>query len=117
MPSITVSSRGGSDEENADKENWLMAGVKGMHQRVSTSAAYAEAVRARIRAGGIAKRLESHVLGKVEMTASQVQAALGLLKKVVPDQHHTELTGLNGGPIETKHKLEVGFLNPEKKSE
>lgn len=67
-----------------------MAGVKGMHKRASTSAAYAEAVRARIRAGGIAKRLEGHVLGKVEMSSTQVQAALGLLKKVVPDQSHIE---------------------------
>ena len=67
-----------------------MAGVKGMHKRASTSAAYAESVRARIRAGGIAKRLEKHVLGDVEMSSTQVQAALGLLKKVVPDQQHIQ---------------------------
>lgn len=77
-----------------------MAGVKGMHWRASTSATYAEAVRARIRAGGIAKRLEQHVLGKVEMTASQVTAALGLLRKVVPDQQYIEHAGKDGGPIE-----------------
>lgn len=77
-----------------------MAGVKGMHKRASTSVAYAEAVRARIRAGGIAKRLEGHVLGKVDMSATQVSAALGLLKKVVPDQNATELTGPMGGPIQ-----------------
>jgi hypothetical protein len=70
-----------------------MAGVKGMHKRASTSAAYAEAVRARIRAGGIAKRLEGHVLGKVEMTSSQVTAALGLIRKVVPDLSATEHSG------------------------
>jgi hypothetical protein len=86
-----------------------MAGVKGMHRRASTSAAYAEAVRARIRAGGIAKRLEGHVLGKVEMTASQVTAALGLLKKVVPDQQHIEHTGQDGGPIE--QALTVQFMD------
>jgi hypothetical protein len=78
-----------------------MAGVKGMHWRASASPAYAESVRARIRAGGIAKRLEEHVLGKVEMTASQVSAALGLLRKVVPDQQYIEHTGKDGGPIET----------------
>jgi predicted regulator of amino acid metabolism with ACT domain len=70
-----------------------MAGVKGMHERLSTSPAYAEKVRARIRAGGIAKRLEGHVLGKIEMTASQVTAALGLLRKVVPDVAHIEHSG------------------------
>jgi len=83
-----------------------MAGVKGMHKRASTSAAYAESVRARIRAGGIAKRLEGHVLGRVEMSASQVTAALGLLKKVVPDQQHTEISGPEGGPIQTVSKIE-----------
>lgn len=77
-----------------------MAGVKGMHWRASKSPMYAESVRARIRAGGIAKRLEEHVLGKVEMTASQVSAALGLLRKVVPDQQYIEHTGRDGGPIQ-----------------
>jgi hypothetical protein len=86
-----------------------MAGVKGMHQRASRSAAYAEAVRARIRAGGIAKRLEGHVLGKVEMTSTQVQAALGLLKKVVPDQQQTEISGPGGGDIPVS--LAVSFLD------
>lgn len=76
-----------------------MAGVKGMHQRASKSAAYAEAVRARIRAGGIARRLEDHVLGKVEMSTSQVTAALGLLKKVVPDQAQLQHTGADGGEL------------------
>lgn len=76
-----------------------MAGVAGMHKRASTSAAYAEAVRARIRAGGIARRLEDHVLGKVGMTSSQVSAALGLLRKVVPDLSAHEHKGEGGGPI------------------
>lgn len=76
-----------------------VSGVKGMHRRASTSSAYAEAVRARIRAGGIAKRLEDHVIGKAQMTASQVTAALGLLKKVVPDQQHTTLAGDTEHPI------------------
>ncbi|HEU4344812.1 MAG TPA: hypothetical protein VFU31_24955 [Candidatus Binatia bacterium] len=78
-----------------------MAGVKGMHERLSTSPAYAEKVRARIRAGGIARRLEDHVIGKVEMTASQVTAALGLLKKVVPDLSHQTLDG----SVDVNHRL------------
>jgi hypothetical protein len=86
-----------------------MSGVKGMHKRASTSAVYAEAVRARIRAGGIAKRLEGHVLGKVDMTASQVSAALGLLRKVVPDQQHIEHTGEDGGPLQ--HAMTIRFVD------
>ena len=93
-----------------------MAGVKGMHKRQSTSAAYAEAVRARIRAGGIAKLLEDHVAGKREMTSTQVTAALGLLKKVVPDQQHmthandpeNPLTPLVGAADELRKSLRSG---------
>jgi hypothetical protein len=80
-----------------------MAGVKGMFERASRSPSYAEAVRARIRAGGIVKRLEDHVLGKVEMSATQVSAALGLLRKTVPDLASVEHTGRDGGPIETRN--------------
>lgn len=78
-----------------------MAGVKGMHERLSTSPHYAARVRARIKAGGIAKRLEDHVAGKVEMSTSQVTAALGLLKKVVPDLSHQTLDGT----VDVNHRL------------
>ncbi len=76
-----------------------MSGQKGMHERFSRSPTYAEAVRARIRAGGIVKRLENHVLGRVEMTSSQVTAALGLLRKSVPDLSAIEHTGKDGSPL------------------
>lgn len=89
-----------------------MAGVKGMHWRASTSPVYAESVRSRIRAGGIAKRLEGHVLGKVEMTSSQVTAALGLLKKVVPDQEHLQHTGLAGNPINVIGEILIRGVDP-----
>lgn len=42
-------------------------------------------VRERIRTGVLMRRLTDHVLGKVEMTPSQVTAGLGLLKKTLPD--------------------------------
>ena len=79
-----------------------------MRERLSTSPAYAEKVRARIRAGGIAKRLEQHVLGTVEMSASQVSAALGLLRKVVPDIASVEHTGSATNPI----VFETVFFDP-----
>lgn len=83
-----------------------MAGVKGMHKRESMSPTYAAAVRARIKAGGIAKLLEDHVAGKREMTATQVAAGLGLLRKVVPDLSAAEHTGPGGGPIEVATPLQ-----------
>jgi len=41
--------------------------------------------RAKIQTSQIINRLTDHVLGKVEMKPSQVTAALGLLKKSLPD--------------------------------
>lgn len=70
-----------------------MAGVKGMFEGRRQSPMYVNAVRSRIRAGGIVERLEKHVLGRIEMTPSQVTAALGLLRKVVPDVAHVEHSG------------------------
>ena len=84
-----------------------MAGVKGMFARGNRSPGYVDAVRNRIRAGGIVFRLEQHVLGAIPMSATQVSAALGLLRKCVPDLATVEHTGKNGGPIETKQVSET----------
>jgi hypothetical protein len=51
-----------------------------------------EMVRDKIRASQLVNRLEDHAFGKVEMSATQVQAALGLLKKCVPDLSAADLT-------------------------
>lgn len=77
-----------------------MAGKKGMFEGRRQSPVYVDAVRSRIRAGGIVNRLEKHVLGQIEMSTSQVTAALGLLRKVVPDIASVEHTGAAGGPLE-----------------
>lgn len=50
-------------------------------------------VREKIRASQLVNALEKHVLGKKKMAATQVTAALGLLKKCVPDLASTEHTG------------------------
>lgn len=79
-----------------------MAGVKGMFDRASKSPAYAQAVRDRIKAGGILFCLHEHIVGKREMSPSQVTAALGLLRKVVPDKSETKLDGIvRHGPLLT----------------
>lgn len=44
-----------------------------------------EKTRERIRTSMLANRLTDHVLGKCEMTTSQVTAAVALLKKTLPD--------------------------------
>ena len=41
--------------------------------------------RARISTAKLIKQLEDHALGKLELRPTQVSAALGLLKKALPD--------------------------------
>ncbi len=50
-------------------------------------------VRERIRTGVIVNRLQKFIRGEIEMSAPQVTAALGLLKKAVPDLSAVEHTG------------------------
>jgi len=57
-------------------------------------------VREKIRASQLVNRLESHVLGGVEMNATQVTAALGLLRKCIPDLSVQKLVGDTDSPIE-----------------
>lgn len=56
--------------------------------------------REKIQTSQLVNRLTDHVFGKVELGATQVQAALGLLRKSLPDLQTTSLTGEDGGPIE-----------------
>ena len=60
-----------------------------------------DSVRDKIKSSQIINRLTDHALGALEkpMEASQVTAALGLLKKCVPDLASTELTGPDGGAV------------------
>lgn len=52
-----------------------------------------EETRAKIKAGNIVTRLQKFVEGEVEMVPHQVTAALGLLKKVLPDMTSVEHSG------------------------
>jgi len=64
-----------------------------------------EKSREAIQTTQLVKRLTSHVLGKVDMSTTQVTAALGLLKKTLPDMSHatgdinvtTSLAGILSG--------------------
>lgn len=48
--------------------------------------------RAKIQASQLVNRLTKHALGEVDMTASQVNAATTLLRKVLPDLAATAVT-------------------------
>lgn len=55
--------------------------------------------RAKIQTTQLVNRLTNHALGKVKMGPTQVTAALGLLKKSLPDMAAVAHTGSDGGPI------------------
>jgi hypothetical protein len=59
-----------------------------------------DAHRSKIQKSQILNVLISHACGKRDMSATQVSAGLGLLKKVLPDLSAVELKGDGGGPIQ-----------------
>lgn len=73
-----------------------------------------ESVREKIRATQLVNALQKHVFSvdkDKKLDSTQVTAALGLLKKCVPDLSATALTGADGGPIQILAKQEdVGSL-------
>lgn len=63
--------------------------------------------RVKIQNSNILNALVEHVEGKREMSATQVSAGLGLLRKVMPDLAATTVSGdEDGGPISVIHKIE-----------
>jgi hypothetical protein len=66
----------------------------------------AESVRQKIQVSQLINRVQSHALGEVEMTSTQLDAAKFLLNKRIPNPP-TEVSGPDGGaiPIEATVKL------------
>jgi hypothetical protein len=56
-------------------------------------------IREKIRASQLVNALEKHVLGRRKMKPTQVAAALGLLKKCVPDLAQTTIANPDGSPV------------------
>lgn len=52
-----------------------------------------EDTRAKIKTTLLIRRLTDHVTGAIEMSPSQVSAALGLIRKTLPDLQATDLSG------------------------
>lgn len=56
--------------------------------------------RDKIKNSNILNALIEHSEGRREMSATQVTAGLGLLKKVLPDLAAMTVTGADGGPLQ-----------------
>jgi hypothetical protein len=72
-----------------------------------------EAWREKIRTSMLINRLQNHVIGRIEMTQTQLRAAEVLLKKCLPDQQHIEHANDPENPllpfVEAADKLRGGL--------
>jgi len=59
-----------------------------------------EETRARIQTSQLINRLEDHILNDLDLKPTQVTAALGLLKKTLPDLANVELSGSDDKPFQ-----------------
>lgn len=74
-------------------------------------------VREKIKTSQLINRLNSFVMGEIELTAPQVSAALGLIKKTVPDLSAIEHKGDPDQPIEHNHTVSfVGTATATRKA-
>jgi hypothetical protein len=93
-----------------DQKEKTMAGKPGMHKR-PLSPARVEEMRQKIRGTLIIKALENHCINEAEMSSSQVSAALGLLRKIVPDLSAVSLAGeVRVRPIQEMTDQEIDTL-------
>jgi hypothetical protein len=53
---------------------------------------HSEVTRERIRAGVIIDRFQKHFMGELELTPTQIRVGEVLLRKVIPDLTHTDLS-------------------------
>ena len=68
--------------------------------------------RVKIQNSNILNALIEHVTGDREMSATQVTAGLGLLRKVMPDLTSTTLSGDADGPPIKFTKIELVGVRP-----
>lgn len=69
-----------------------------------------ETHRRKIVNSNILKALIEHAEGTREMSSSQVTAAIGLMRKVLPDLAQTTLVGDPKAPI--RHSVEITVVDP-----
>ena len=69
--------------------------------------------RVKIQNSNILNALIEHVSGQREMSATQVTAGLGLLKKVLPDISQVTLSGDEDNPIQSVSRIELVALSDD----
>jgi hypothetical protein len=75
--------------------------------------AHDQKTREKIQTSQLINRLTSHVLGEVDLSSSQVTAALGLIRKTLPDLQATEYSGEIEGNL-THNLIQVEYIGSDK---
>ena len=73
--------------------------LQGIEMAARINPKHDEATRQKIQTSQLINRLQSFINGEVKMETAQVTAALGLLKKSLPDLAAVQHSGDDGGPI------------------
>jgi hypothetical protein len=69
-------------------------------------------VRSKIQVSHLVRRLTQFANGEIDLTANQISAIKILLDKSLANLQATEITGANGGPVQTQ-ALEVAHVPAE----
>lgn len=72
---------------------------------------HSDEIRAKIQASQLVNRLTDHAFGKVELSGTQIKSIEILLRKSVPDLSSVEMSGPDGGPMETVNRVELAPMN------
>ncbi len=65
-----------------------------------------EETRLKIKSSQLINALHNHILVKGNLSPSQVNAALGLLRKTIPDLGMLQVSGDANNPLEMIHRIE-----------
>jgi hypothetical protein len=71
-----------------------------------------EDVRAKIQTSQLINRLESHALGNLDLSPTQIKAIEVLIRKTLPDLSAVAMTGEDGGPVELLQRIERHVIDP-----
>ena len=84
-----------------------MAAKRGRPPGSGKSVKLTDAHRDKIKNSNILNYLLRHIEGKRDMSPTQVQAALALLKKSLPDLSSVEVTGDDTNPLNIAHTIRL----------
>ena len=74
---------------------------------------HSQRTRDKIQTSMLLNRLSDFVEGKVELSPAQVTAALGLVKKTLPDLSSVQHSGDDENPVEHVHKITLEGVRPD----